>query len=1122
MLSPTPSSRPYSWRSLLFFTSLASIIGVLLWSAIPPKKNPSLAQKKEVKLHTKDTVSDQTFVVNQDETHQRETSNDQNEMSEGLVSSQSTTRQINPIRSDHSQSDSTMLEVPEERAVWVKRTRLYEVPPALHQRGSFQFKPFDGVSAHVQPLKKLTLRSAIGNFYEGKLYDDDGGEVGVAEITWTERDVVDTQDPQEEKARGYFGRFSFHKGAHKGETFELHHHPDGRVSISEVDDSKLPFDLPIEVDRAELSRSELSRSELSHSESNDSSSPPLAMGDEGITGDVNDDILAADDGEGVLVAADPLTQVSVLLIGSQRAVNSSGGEDAFNARIAQAINLANTAYINSEIQMQLVLTHQSIINNAQASFNNVLFGIQRTSDNYFDEIHTTREQHQADIVIVIDQLSDRNRFCGLGFIGPFKRFMFSVTDWQCTGNQTVAHEVGHNMGSHHDVANASPGQEPAYGHHFGTFRTIMAYSPGTRTNHFSNPNVLFSGIATGTNTRNNALIHNNNANEVAAYFGGDLSLTVVVQNQLGDPIEGATLSGSFGTQLTDVNGEHTFLDLADGAAYQMSVALNDYSFNPETINDQLTEDQVIHFTGSRTPQMNPVEAVQFNRGDAYVINVSATDADNDQLTFNVSTTPDVPFTIQPSPKSAVITFDPPVELESFVVTISATDAVGSSSIDVPVSLSNLPPVIADLAPQELSHNLAQPTIQLNASDPNGDPITFNIETTREESVEFYELMQTYALTYLPAEYNRYSLQEHVFQTGRARVIMLPTGEVYLWRGNLRRSRSLGDFSVLFYQHPELFTKEIPPIPGGLTATISPTGLISLTKIDSFTGIVSFTIQVTDGALSTTDDVELLISNIAPSLAEIPDQSIHIGPQTLDVQLNAQDVDGDVITIQTSVKGVDALAYELDQEYDFTVNTRRFNRLRLQEHQFFSRRRLFILLPDGSLRQWNRSLRENSPLIAQLTPNFYEDPSLLVDVALPGPAPVNVVVNGNTSLTLDPEDDFLGPVWVSVEASDGVNRTSRSFTFRTTNSAPVLDPIPDQSTHVHTPSTIIQLQANDPDGDPLTFSVEGISENQVVFDLQQTYASLKKLKLNAGLTSMTVSTHLNRLIKRDRLKKLRPL
>ena len=43
-----------------------------------------------------------------------------------------------------------------------------------------------------------------------------------------------------------------------------------------------------------------------------------------------------------------------------------------------------------------------------------------------------------------------------------------------------------------------------------------------------------------------------------------------------------------------------------------------------------------------------------------------------------------------------------------------------------------------------------------------------------------------------------------------------------------------------------------------------------------------------------------------------------------------------------------------------------------------------------------------------------------------------------------------------------------------------------------------------------------------FHVNLNNASLKKLKLNAGLTSMTVSTHLNRLIKRDRLKKLRPL
>ena len=73
----------------------------------------------------------------------------------------------------------------------------------------------------------------------------------------------------------------------------------------------------------------------------------------------------------------------------------------------------------------------------------------------------------------------------------------------------MAHEVGHNMGCCHALGDG--GGCPAEGgllflysngHRFfgdsGTeWRTVMAYSPGTRIQHFSNPEVLSDGQPTG-------------------------------------------------------------------------------------------------------------------------------------------------------------------------------------------------------------------------------------------------------------------------------------------------------------------------------------------------------------------------------------------------------------------------------------------------------------------------------------------------------------------------------------------------------------------------------------------------------------------------------------------------
>ncbi len=188
---------------------------------------------------------------------------------------------------------------------------------------------------------------------------------------------------------------------------------------------------------------------------------------------------------------------------------AAGGSSAVNALIALAVSETNTGYANSGVTQRINLVHTLGVSYSEAFFNwdSTLDRLQRTNDGFMDEVHPLRDAHQADLVVLL--VNDRE-FCGQGYLMEtpaiaFAPFGFSLVNWECaTGNYSLAHEMGHNMGSEHDRANA--GGLGSYPYSFGyqapdqSFRTIMAYdcpSGCPRINYWSNPEVFYNGQPTG-------------------------------------------------------------------------------------------------------------------------------------------------------------------------------------------------------------------------------------------------------------------------------------------------------------------------------------------------------------------------------------------------------------------------------------------------------------------------------------------------------------------------------------------------------------------------------------------------------------------------------------------------
>jgi len=218
-----------------------------------------------------------------------------------------------------------------------------------------------------------------------------------------------------------------------------------------------------------------------------------------------------------------IDDIDTMVVYSTAAQNSSGGTSGMQSKINLAITESNDAYSLSGINQQLVLVHteEMIGYNEPSSFSQILYDLAGTNDGKMDNVHTLRDQYGADVVSMICQ---NGQYCGIAYLmtnvsSSFASSAFSVTNYSCaTGYYSFSHEIGHNMGSNHDPLNASSG---AYSYSFGfrtsnsVYRTIMAYSPGTRIKRFSGPNVSYNSYTMGNSGQDNARSMNNTSDTVS-------------------------------------------------------------------------------------------------------------------------------------------------------------------------------------------------------------------------------------------------------------------------------------------------------------------------------------------------------------------------------------------------------------------------------------------------------------------------------------------------------------------------------------------------------------------------------------------------------------------------------
>ena len=263
--------------------------------------------------------------------------------------------------------------------------------------------------------------------------------------------------------------------------------------------------------------------------------------------------------------------------------------------------------------------------------------------------------------------------------------------------------------------------------------------------------------------------------------------------------------------------------------------------------------------------------------------------------------------------------------------------------------------------------------------------------------------------------------------------LLPDGTLHAWNGGAtNNSPTVATLPTAVYTDPTLLVGQALAV----TASVSPTGQVTLTPNVAFVGTVRITASVSDGAETTSKSFLLTVTDTAPTLGAI-------GPQTGSKAAGST-------TVPLSAGGAGPLTYaatvlsplyKLQQEFGLTTpdvaayfNSFGSNEKWLQSSNGSNAAHggWYILLPNNTLLAWDGTAHATGTEVADFTndPSYggvsvYNTPALLYN-AVQLPAGVTADVSVPTQVKVSWPNTFAGAIWTTVFVSDGAEEVQQSF------------------------------------------------------------------------------------------------
>ncbi|GMG76919.1 hypothetical protein ShirakiTB12_53880 [Priestia megaterium] len=479
--------------------------------------------------------------------------------------------------------------------------------------------------------------------------------------------------------------------------------------------------------------------------------------------------------------------------------------------------------------------------------------------------------------------------------------------------------------------------------------------------------------------------------------------------------------------------------------------------------------------------------------------VVATDVDGNPLTYGLLTGP-VNGTVVVNP-DGTYTYTPNENyngVDSFSVVVS--DGQGGTAIStititiLPVNDPPVGPVVVTLVTNEDT----AVSSQITAFDPDGEVLTYSLQDPPTNGVAVVNPDGTF--TYTPNEnYNGpdtftvlISDPSGAFIVTNVFVTVTPVNDVPVvpnYEFVINEDTSLNSQVVATDVDGNPLTYGLLTGPVNGTVVVNPDGTYTYTPNENYNGVDSFSVVVSDGQGGTA------ISTITITILPVNDPPV--GPVVVTLvtnedtavssQITAFDPDGEVLTYSLQDPPTNGVAVvNPDGTFTYTPNENyngpdTFTVLISDPSGAFIVTNVFVTVTPVNdvpvVPNYEFVINEDTSLNSQVVATDVDGNPLTYGL-LTGPVNGTVVVNPDGTYTYTPNENYNGVDSFSVVVSDGQGGTAIStitITILPVNDPPVGPDVITVTTFEESPVTG-QIVATDPEGDPLTYTLQDLPTN----------------------------------------------